>query len=176
MQGVSQVKVINSGLIWFLVSTTCVIINDTMAYIFGCSFGKTSLMHISPNKTVEGFSVSIFGRKIFFRHAWLDFFILGLVAAIFAPLGGFLASTFKRHLSIKDFGALIPGHGGITDRFDCQSIMAMFTWLYLRDLRRPLQMEHLRCEGRSAGGSVARIASRRLANFREFKTSACGAP
>jgi hypothetical protein len=44
--------------------------------------------------------------------------------------GGFFASGFKRAFKMKDFGSTIPGHGGVTDRFDCQMIMAMFAYLY----------------------------------------------
>uniref|UniRef100_A0A6N2KXQ0 Phosphatidate cytidylyltransferase n=1 Tax=Salix viminalis TaxID=40686 RepID=A0A6N2KXQ0_SALVM len=45
---------------------------------------------------------------------------LGLFASIIAPFGGFFASGFKRAFKVKDFGDSIPGHGGITDRMDCQ--------------------------------------------------------
>jgi phosphatidate cytidylyltransferase len=44
--------------------------------------------------------------------------------------GGFFASGFKRAFKMKDFGDTIPGHGGVTDRFDCQMIMAMFAYVY----------------------------------------------
>lgn len=44
--------------------------------------------------------------------------------------GGFFASGFKRAFKMKDFGQTIPGHGGVTDRFDCQMIMAMFAYVY----------------------------------------------
>lgn len=44
--------------------------------------------------------------------------------------GGFFASGFKRALGIKDFGDSIPGHGGVTDRFDCQMLMVVFTYIY----------------------------------------------
>jgi len=57
--------------------------------------------------------------------------VLATFASIVAPFGGFFASGFKRAFKIKDFGDSIPGHGGITDRFDCQIMMGMFTCLYL---------------------------------------------
>jgi len=57
-------------------------------------------------------------------------FILGSFASLIAPFGGFIASGFKRAFKIKDFGDTIPGHGGITDRFDCHPIMGMFTYIY----------------------------------------------
>ena len=56
--------------------------------------------------------------------------ILASFASLVAPFGGFFASGFKRAFKIKDFGDSIPGHGGITDRFDCQIIMGMFTYIY----------------------------------------------
>lgn len=52
-------------------------------------------------------------------------------AALIAPFGGFFASGLKRALKLKDFGDSIPGHGGLTDRMDCQCIMAMFSYIYL---------------------------------------------
>ncbi|KAK4764856.1 hypothetical protein SAY86_025946 [Trapa natans] len=54
----------------------------------------------------------------------------GLFASIIAPFGGFFASGFKRAFNIKDFGDSIPGHGGITDRMDCQMVMAVFAYIY----------------------------------------------
>ncbi|PVU95088.1 hypothetical protein BB561_002069 [Smittium simulii] len=55
---------------------------------------------------------------------------LAMFASIIAPFGGFFASGVKRALKIKDFGDSIPGHGGATDRFDCQFIMATFSYFY----------------------------------------------
>eukprot|EP00924_Labyrinthula_sp_SR-Ha-C_P014076 maker-scaffold_56-snap-gene-1.77-mRNA-1 protein AED:0.02 eAED:0.02 QI:423/1/1/1/1/1/2/87/398 len=57
---------------------------------------------------------------------------LSLFASLVAPFGGFFASGFKRAFKIKDFGNSIPGHGGMTDRMDCQMIMGAFTFVYLR--------------------------------------------
>lgn len=55
---------------------------------------------------------------------------LSLFASVVAPFGGFFASGFKRAFKIKDFGTSIPGHGGFTDRMDCQLIMATFAYIY----------------------------------------------
>ncbi|KAL7506666.1 hypothetical protein ACHAWX_000663 [Stephanocyclus meneghinianus] len=55
---------------------------------------------------------------------------LSLFASLVAPFGGFLASAIKRAYGIKDFDSIIPGHGGLMDRFDCQMIMALFTWVH----------------------------------------------
>ncbi|KAI9351514.1 phosphatidate cytidylyltransferase [Obelidium mucronatum] len=56
--------------------------------------------------------------------------IMALFASIIAPFGGFFASGAKRAFKIKDFGDYIPGHGGITDRMDCQFLMSFFAFLY----------------------------------------------
>ena len=51
-------------------------------------------------------------------------------ASLIAPFGGFFASGLKRTFKVKDFGESIPGHGGITDRMDCQFIMGLFAYMY----------------------------------------------
>jgi len=63
----------------------------------------------------------------FFVHC----FFMSLFASIIGPFGGFFASGFKRAFKIKDFGDVIPGHGGIMDRFDCQFLMATFVNVYI---------------------------------------------
>lgn len=62
---------------------------------------------------------------------------LGLFASIIAPFGGFFASGFKRAFKIKDFGDSIPGHGGMTDRMDCQMVMAVFAYIYHQSFIAP---------------------------------------
>ncbi|KAF2760600.1 phosphatidate cytidylyltransferase [Pseudovirgaria hyperparasitica] len=56
--------------------------------------------------------------------------VLTTFASLIAPFGGFFASGLKRTFNIKDFGDSIPGHGGMTDRMDCQFIMGFFTFMY----------------------------------------------
>jgi phosphatidate cytidylyltransferase len=51
-------------------------------------------------------------------------------ASLIAPFGGFFASAVKRAFKIKDFGHSIPGHGGLTDRMDCQFLMGLFAFMY----------------------------------------------
>eukprot|EP00211_Chloroparvula_japonica_P006379 CAMPEP_0119154860 /NCGR_PEP_ID=MMETSP1310-20130426/51377_1 /TAXON_ID=464262 /ORGANISM="Genus nov. species nov., Strain RCC2339" /LENGTH=412 /DNA_ID=CAMNT_0007147429 /DNA_START=27 /DNA_END=1262 /DNA_ORIENTATION=+ len=59
--------------------------------------------------------------------------VLALFASAIAPFAGFFASGFKRAMKIKDFGESIPGHGGLTDRMDCQCLMGLFAFLYYRN-------------------------------------------
>eukprot|EP00621_Florenciella_sp_RCC1693_P000436 CAMPEP_0182554032 /NCGR_PEP_ID=MMETSP1323-20130603/49784_1 /TAXON_ID=236787 /ORGANISM="Florenciella parvula, Strain RCC1693" /LENGTH=288 /DNA_ID=CAMNT_0024765755 /DNA_START=660 /DNA_END=1529 /DNA_ORIENTATION=+ len=71
-----------------------------------------------PNLTVEMKPIQMHGA------------ILALLASIIGPFGGFLASAIKRAYAVKDFAGVIPGHGGITDRMDCQLQMCLITWVY----------------------------------------------
>ncbi|CAM9305908.1 unnamed protein product [Chrysoparadoxa australica] len=63
--------------------------------------------------------------------------VMALFTSIIAPFGGFWASAIKRTYGIKDFDSIIPGHGGVTDRMDCQFITALFTSVYLRSFIQP---------------------------------------
>ena len=58
--------------------------------------------------------------------------MMALYISLISPFGGFLASAVKRAHGAKDFGSLIPGHGGVVDRFDCQVVTAPFVYLYLK--------------------------------------------
>ncbi|CAI5516771.1 unnamed protein product [Closterium sp. Naga37s-1] len=69
----------------------------------------------------------------FQRHA----VVFAIFASSIAPFGGFFASGFKRAFKIKDFGEMIPGHGGITDRMDCQMVMAVFSFIYYQSFISP---------------------------------------
>lgn len=62
--------------------------------------------------------------------------IIGLIASLIGPFGGFFASGLKRSIKIKDFANLIPGHGGVADRMDCQVIIGTFTYFYLHSFVR----------------------------------------
>ncbi|GAA5972529.1 hypothetical protein JCM11641_001885 [Rhodosporidiobolus odoratus] len=81
----------------------------------------------------------------FLRHRvttipWAPFqlhsIVLASFASLVAPFGGFFASGFKRAFNIKDFGDSIPGHGGMTDRMDCQFLMGLFSYVYYASLVR----------------------------------------
>ena len=106
-----------------------VVANDIGALLVGSSVGKTPLRAwISPSKTVEGFiGGTLMTILVLFvvgltdrSDTWNtgDLLILGLVIAVFAPLGDLTESMFKRNLDVKDFGTVLSGHGGVLDRFD----------------------------------------------------------
>lgn len=113
--------------------------NDTFAYLSGRFFGKTKLFErISPKKTWEGTIGGVLFTLIagFVIGYLLDngslIFWLG-AAAFIAPsaiLGDLLESLFKRSLNIKDSGNILPGHGGILDRFDASLFTIPFFYLY----------------------------------------------
>ncbi|XP_028152485.1 phosphatidate cytidylyltransferase, photoreceptor-specific isoform X1 [Diabrotica virgifera virgifera] len=173
------------GLIWLIIPLWLVILNDVFAYVFGKFFGKTPLISLSPNKTLEGFvlgglSTFILGSILAWIFCHFQYLVcpikyievednivastnctrsylfepspyyigntglsinyypfiqhslfMSVFASIIAPFGGFAASGFKRANKVKDFGDLIPGHGGIMDRFDCQFLMMTFVNVYI---------------------------------------------
>eukprot|EP00038_Savillea_parva_P031843 m.91100 g.91100 ORF g.91100 m.91100 type:complete len:453 (-) comp9888_c0_seq2:72-1430(-) len=68
------------------------------------------------------------------RPIQLHILLVSLVASLIAPFGGFLASAIKRANGVKDFDSIIPGHGGFTDRFDCQMLMSLYVWMHYKSL------------------------------------------
>lgn len=68
--------------------------------------------------------------SVSFAPIYLHALVLATFASLIAPFGGFFASGLKRSFKIKDFGDSIPGHGGMTDRMDCQFIMGFFAYVY----------------------------------------------
>lgn len=111
-------------LIWLTLLTTWA--SDSFAYFTGSFFGRHKLCpKISPNKTIEGFIGGLLGTVIvaviigYYMQLSLPLLaVLGAVIAIIATLGDLVESIIKRYTGIKDSGNLIPGHGGVLDRFD----------------------------------------------------------
>lgn len=76
-------------------------------------------------------TLNVFGVVVNVKAIQVHTFFFGLFAGLVAPFGGLFASGFKRAIKIKDFADTIPGHGGLTDRMDCQILMGMFTYVWL---------------------------------------------
>ncbi|MGO1759706.1 MAG: phosphatidate cytidylyltransferase [Mammaliicoccus vitulinus] len=116
------------GLQFILFALLLVWLTDTGAYIFGRLFGRRKLWPlISPNKTIEGFIGGIFSSLIvaviFGQSFDMDVSLwllipLTMLLSMFGQLGDLVESGLKRHFGVKDSGNIMPGHGGILDRFD----------------------------------------------------------
>ena len=118
------------GMFYALVCVFSAWIPDAGAFFAGKLFGKHKLCpEISPKKTVEGliFTYGIYGGE---RQAnWLSLLIIGFFGAFVSVLGDLSFSLIKRSCHIKDFGSVIPGHGGILDRFDSVIFTAPFVYM-----------------------------------------------
>lgn len=116
---------------------------DSAAYFVGCWKGSHRLSpRVSPNKSWEGFAAGLAGSAL---GAWiaggllaglpqLETLAVGLTVGLLAVLGDLMESALKRDAGVKDSGGLLPGHGGILDRFDSLVAVAPATlaWLLLR--------------------------------------------
>nr|WP_299201236.1 phosphatidate cytidylyltransferase [uncultured Brumimicrobium sp.] len=113
--------------------------NDTFAYLTGRSFGKTRLIErISPKKSWEGaiggFLFTIIAGGIYAYFTTENYLFWMISAAIVSPagiLGDLIESRFKRLVDVKDSGTILPGHGGILDRFDAVIYATPFFYLLL---------------------------------------------
>ena len=129
----------DSGKFYILVAFLISMVADSGAYFVGRAIGKHKLAPVvSPKKTVEGaiggVIVNVIGMIVytlilhqFFGFAQVNYFyaaIYGVVGAFGSMLGDLTLSVVKRQVGIKDYGNLIPGHGGILDRFDSTMICA----------------------------------------------------
>jgi len=124
--------------------------SDTCALIFGMLWGKKKLIpEVSPNKTVMGSIGSFVGATLFLTIygvilnltgavmiPWYNFTIIGLILGGTSQLGDLSASAIKRYCRIKDFGHIIPGHGGIMDRIDSElfNLPIVFCYFWLVNL------------------------------------------
>lgn len=115
------------------------LLSDIMAYFTGSFFGKHKLAPtLSPKKTIEGSigaiifsSLGCFIFGIIFNLNTFFMILIGLIGSVVSQVGDLLASLIKRYVGIKDYGNLIPGHGGILDRFDSIILVAQFIYLVL---------------------------------------------
>ncbi len=120
-------------------------IADSGAYFVGTFMGKSKLCpEISPKKTIAGFIGGIAANIVFFilfcavylgimtkkgvaiHVNWFTVIMLAMVCAVLGTLGDLAASTMKRQIGVKDFGNIMPGHGGVLDRFDSVLLVLPF--------------------------------------------------
>lgn len=134
-----QTRLMEDGLTWSLMVILVTWASDSGAYFIGKQFGRRKLWpSISPNKTVEGhiggliLSLAVSGLFALFLPelaTFSVFLLIGLVVSVVGQLGDLAESAIKRSHGVKDSGNLLPGHGGILDRFD--SLLLVFPVLYL---------------------------------------------
>ena len=133
-------------MVWFVFVGSWVC--DTFAYFVGSTLGKHKLAPVlSPKKSVEGAVGGVAGSVIvgliygcIVMHLkdgainglyLVNYAVLSAVAAVFSQVGDLTASAFKRHYDIKDYGNIIPGHGGILDRFDSVIVIAPLIYIFV---------------------------------------------
>ncbi|MFK7787251.1 MAG: phosphatidate cytidylyltransferase, partial [Crocinitomicaceae bacterium] len=111
--------------------------NDTFAYLTGKAFGKTKLIErVSPNKTWEGtvggivLTILVGGILGYFTDALVFWIVAAAIISPSAIIGDLFESVLKRNLGIKDSGSILPGHGGILDRFDATLMAVPFFFLW----------------------------------------------
>lgn len=128
----------NNFFIWY--PFIIAFVTDTFAYLTGKLIGKTKLIpSVSPNKTVEGSLGGIIACLIvsylyaYYFNPDFQFYaiFLGLVGSILSQIGDLIASKIKRIFEIKDFGKIMPGHGGVLDRFDSLIITLPLVYYFM---------------------------------------------
>ncbi len=137
------------GMFYVIIAISSAWIADTGAFLAGSFWGKHKLCpNISPKKTIEGViggfilniaAMLIFGylfQAIYYQHSvkisYLTLLIIGVFGTIMSILGDLSFSLIKRSCHIKDFSEIIPGHGGILDRFDSVIFEAPFVYLLVQ--------------------------------------------
>lgn len=119
--------------------------SDTFAFFGGLLFGKHKLTPVSPKKTKEGAVGGLIGGVIGMMlvkwtglllldlslFGWGQVVFMGLAGSAVSQIGDLSFSVIKREFGVKDYGKLLPGHGGILDRFDSVTFVAPFVWMLM---------------------------------------------
>ena len=130
------------GGLWIVYLLLCIWSCDTFAYFIGAPLGKHPLSsRVSPKKTIEGFgggilgaiAAAFFSHFVFFPSAHLkDLLIVSAIVALAGQVGDLTESLFKRDAGVKDTSSIIPGHGGILDRFDSLLFVSPIVYYFLK--------------------------------------------
>jgi phosphatidate cytidylyltransferase len=139
---VPRIHSLAHGDAWLFFLLFSIFLGDTAAYYVGKNFGRRKLsLNISPGKTREGALASWIMSglvAVVFHHFWLDhlplwrLLVIALSTSLVAQAGDLLESLLKRGYQVKDSSGLIPGHGGVFDRFDSLMFAAPFFYLMIR--------------------------------------------
>jgi len=141
-------KINNSaGLAIILFAVIISVATDSFAYVFGVTLGKHKLCYeISPKKSIEGSIAGLIfgiiaGIVLYFIYtnyniidiSLIDCIIMAIIDSILCQFGDLTASMIKRNFSVKDYGKIIPGHGGVLDRIDGMlfSLSGTFFYIYI---------------------------------------------
>lgn len=139
-------RYMEKGVFLFFIALVGTVSSDTVAQIFGSKWGKRKLIpEVSPKKTVMGSIGAFVGPLVFVvlygviieRLGVVDipfyhFIALALLLGAGAQIGDLTASAMKRYAGVKDFGKVIPGHGGVLDRIDSLLFCVPMVYYYLR--------------------------------------------
>lgn len=138
-------RALSGGFYMFILAILGCVSADSAAYLIGSKFGKRKLApRVSPNKTVAGSVAAFVGSTVlcvlygvvlrlfdlFPSFPLYHYVIIGVLLGAVAQIGDLGASAIKRCTGVKDFGKLIPGHGGILDRFDAYLIAVPIIYYY----------------------------------------------
>ncbi len=126
---------------WVLLVLLAIWACDTAAYFVGSRFGRHKLApRVSPNKTVEGALGGVLGAMLtaWLCQAWFahslsvqNAWVIGGLVGVFGQLSDLVESLFKRDAGVKDTSSILPGHGGILDRFDSPLLAMPAVFVYL---------------------------------------------
>ena len=139
-----------NGWYYMLIGLVAPWISDVFAYLVGVTMGKHKIVpHISPKKTWEGciggalicaIAVMLYSCLVIHKVDSIKIniiafgvltFFMGLLVSVMSQLGDWFASVIKRHVGIKDYGNIFPGHGGMLDRFDSSLLAIPMAVVYI---------------------------------------------
>ncbi|HUS04020.1 MAG TPA: CDP-archaeol synthase, partial [Dehalococcoidia bacterium] len=137
--------ILEDGRDWIYLAMFAIFANDTGAFFIGTKWGKHKLASdISPGKTWEGAiggllsavvgAIAISRIPILFSSSPIEYWqvvLLGCLISLFAQLGDLVESLLKRNMGLKESGNLLPGHGGVLDRFDSFIFVGAVVYYYI---------------------------------------------